>query len=85
MLVVATLIAVTVLGAGPARAQVEGPWCAVYDIGPGSVAEKCDFMTFEACRQEISGGNRGFCNNNPRWAGVAPGQGASRARKRTRL
>src|SRR5215203_7415816 len=47
----------------------EAPWCALYDIGEGSTQERCEFRDFESCRQEITGGNRGFCNHNPRWTG----------------
>ena len=68
VLAVVTLAVAMLLGTGTSQAY-EGPWCAVYPIGPGAVAERCEFQTFESCRQEITGGNRGFCNNNPRWSG----------------
>ena len=74
----------TLFEIGPSHAY-EAPWCAVYEIGPGAVAERCEFTTFEACRQEITGGNRGFCNNNPRFAGnqeFAPHRKVSRKRHR---
>ena len=65
------LTGVTLLGSDPAAAYGygEAPWCALYDIGEGSSQERCEFRDFESCRQEIAGGNRGFCNHNPRWTG----------------
>ena len=65
------LTGVTLLGSDPAAAYGygEAPWCALYDIGEGSSQERCEFRDFESCRQEITGGNRGFCNHNPRWTG----------------
>jgi len=50
----------------------EGPWCAVISLGPGAVYEDCQYRTFEACRPVVLSGNRGFCNQNPRWAGPVP-------------
>ena len=65
------LTGVTLLGSDPAAAYGygEAPWCALYDIGEGSSQERCEFRDFESCRQEITGGNRGFCNHNPSWTG----------------
>ena len=70
LLILLMLTGVTLLGSDPAAAAYgEAPWCAIYDIGPGSSVERCEFRDFESCRQEITGGNRGFCNHNPRWIG----------------
>src|SRR6516225_8644565 len=46
------------------------PWCAVIEIGTGSVYWDCQYPTFEACYHlgNILAGNRGFCNLNP-WPG----------------
>ena len=65
------LTGVSLLGSYPAAAYGygEAPWCALYDIGEGSTQERCEFRDFESCRQEITGGNRVFCNRNPRWTG----------------
>ena len=57
------------LGLSRAPAYGEAPWCAVFSLGEGSSAERCEFWDFESCRLEITGGNRGFCNHNPRWTG----------------
>ena len=64
------LTGVTLLGSDPAAAYGygEAPWCAIYSVGRSS-QERCEFRDFESCRQEITGGNRGFCNHNPRWTG----------------
>ena len=36
--------------------------------GPGSVAERCNFRTFEACRNERTlWGSTAFCSQNPRY------------------
>jgi len=46
----------------------EGRWCARENIG-SAIQEDCTFDSFEACRQLIVQGNRGFCTQNPAWAG----------------
>jgi hypothetical protein len=72
LLMLVTLTGTMVLGLHPANAYNDGPWCAVVDLGPGTSVERCDFWNFEACRQEITGGNRGFCRPNQWWAGGPP-------------
>jgi len=52
--------------------RYEGPWCSRASIGGGSVQENCQFRTFEDCRRSVLGGNRGFCTQNPRYAGELP-------------
>jgi Protein of unknown function (DUF3551) len=47
-----------------------GPWCAVQNLGFGTVTQNCSMLTFEQCRLETIAGNRGFCIPNPYWAGV---------------
>jgi Protein of unknown function (DUF3551) len=46
-----------------------GPWCAVQNLGFGTVTENCSMRSFEQCRMETIAGNRGFCTPNPYWAG----------------
>jgi hypothetical protein len=46
----------------------EGRWCARENIG-GSIQEDCTFDSFELCRQAVVQGNRGFCTQNPAFAG----------------
>jgi hypothetical protein len=68
------------LCAGPASADAygilfgtrhpyEGPWCAQMNTGAGRVEEDCTFKSFEACRQMVISGNRGFCTQNPAFTG----------------
>lgn len=75
----ATLVAIS-FEASPAVAY-EGPWCAVRDVGSGSAYEDCQYATFEACRPHVLAGNRGFCNQNPRWVGPPAGTKTRSKRK----
>jgi len=69
ILVSVALAASTMFGSTPARAYYDGPWCAVFTIGPGAAAERCDYRDFESCRMDIIAGNRGFCRQNGYWQG----------------
>ena len=64
---VAALAAATSFGTWPSHASGNAPWCAVINIGVGSVYWDCQYPTFEACYHlgNILAGNRGFCNLNP--------------------
>lgn len=75
LLILSMLAGIALLGSKPAAAYGDAPWCAFYDIGSGSSVERCEFRDFESCRQEITGGNRGFCNPNPRWSGQSSQSG----------
>ena len=55
----------------PAKAAVEGPWCAFIGIGEDSMIEKCDIMSFEQCRAEIAGMGSNHCSPNPRYQAKA--------------
>jgi len=59
--------AVTCLGVASGQAGGNAPWCAVINIGTGTVYWDCQYPTFEACYHlaNILAGNRGFCNLNP--------------------
>lgn len=46
-------------------AATDQPWCITYGGGEGAI-ENCAMRTFEECRQEMIGGNRGSCFPNPR-------------------
>jgi hypothetical protein len=59
------------LGAGPARAQVEYPWCSITNLGGGTGT--CSYTTHEQCQASILGG-AGFCQPNPRASTPAPTQ-----------
>jgi Protein of unknown function (DUF3551) len=71
LLVPSVLIAVAAFGQHPAEAR-EAPWCAVSPLGGGDVIEDCSFWSLEACIPYVIAGNRGFCNQNPRWEGPWP-------------
>ena len=46
----------------------QGRWCAYNNTGADRVEEDCSFNSFEACQREASL-NRGFCTQNPGYAG----------------
>ncbi len=50
----------------PAAAQY-APWCAVIGMGEDAVYGDCHYRTFEECCPNVLAGNRGFCNQNPRY------------------
>ena len=43
------------------------PYCAVIEVGQGSVYWDCQYSSFDDCyrRGNILAGNRGFCNQSP--------------------
>jgi hypothetical protein len=56
----------------PAAAQAnEAPWCAVLSMGRGDAYWDCRYASIQACQPAVLGGNRGFCNPNPRFVGPA--------------
>jgi Protein of unknown function (DUF3551) len=65
----AAALTAAMLGTAPARAQSfgEAPWCAVINMGTGTVVWDCEYQSIEQCQPEVLAGNRGFCNPNPRW------------------
>jgi hypothetical protein len=71
---VAVIAAVTCLGATSGQAGGDAPWCAVINVGNGTMYWDCHYRTVEECVPNVIAGNRGFCNLNP-WPGpsqVAP-------------
>jgi hypothetical protein len=86
LLVLAALAAATLLGNGPSQAYYgNAPWCAVVNLGHGSVVQRCVYQDFETCRQNVIAGNRGFCNTNPYLAGSLAASPQPRlSRKRVR-
>ena len=61
----------------------DGPWCATVSVGHGAISEDCHYRSVEECRPNVIAGNRGFCTQNPRWAGWnAPMEPARRHGKR---
>ena len=65
---VAALAAATSFGTSPSHAYGDAPWCAVINIGAGTVYWDCQYRTVEECVPNVLAGNRGFCNLNP-WPG----------------
>jgi hypothetical protein len=59
----------SVIGGRPLGSGYQGRWCAQQNIGGGAVQEDCSFDSFEACRREVTQGNRGFCGQNPAFRG----------------
>jgi hypothetical protein len=59
----------SILFGRPHGSVYEGRWCAHEPTGGGNVAEDCTFDSFEACRRLVISGNRGFCTQNPAFAG----------------
>jgi hypothetical protein len=53
---------------GPRHAEgAQAPWCAMIEVGTGSVYWDCQYRSFEDCyrRGNILAGNRGFCTPSP--------------------
>ena len=71
LLTAGVLVTMAAFASHPAEAR-EAPWCASENIGWGTVIEDCSFWSFEQCVSRAIAGNRGFCNQNPRWSGPWP-------------
>jgi hypothetical protein len=67
---IAVVIAAMTFGHQPAQAK-ESPWCAVLSIAQGEVYWDCQYRSFDDCLPHLFEGNRGFCNQNPRYEGAA--------------
>jgi len=80
---IAALIGVF-FGLQPAQAY-NAPWCAVIQLGPGSIYWDCQYRSFEDCysRGNILAGNRGFCNVSP-YYGANAAEPTRSAKRRTR-
>jgi hypothetical protein len=81
LLAVAAVTAV-VCGLLPAHAAYIGnaPWCAVVNLGAGSIEWDCEYPSAAACAPNVIAGNRGFCGINPYYAPPPP-YGASHAKR----
>jgi hypothetical protein len=84
MLIATAAAAAILLHPGGSQAY-EGPWCALSDIGGGTMHENCSMRSLEMCRQEVIAGNRGFCNPNPRWQGNRQGARQKTGARRKRV
>jgi|SRR5580700_7302074 hypothetical protein len=80
---IAAVAAAMCLQVSTSQAQYYGdaPWCAVLQIGTGSVTWHCYYRTVEECVPNVLAGNRGSCNLNPYFtAARGPGTMARPAR-----
>ena len=79
---IATAAAVTCFEIPASRAQYYGdaPWCAVLQIGTGSVTWQCYYRSAEDCAPHVLAGNRGTCGLNPYWTAAPPGATKHRGR-----
>ena len=64
------LVAAAALASVSFSRHAEGaaaPWCAVINLGPGSVYWDCQYRSFEGCYRKgnILAGNIGFCQPSP--------------------
>jgi hypothetical protein len=74
LLIGAIFVGAMALDANPAPAYPLGPqaaWCAVINLGPGDAYWDCRYASIEQCRPNVLAGNRGFCNPNPAYVGMA--------------
>ena len=61
-------VAIASVSFSPGHAEsAAASWCAVINLGPGSVHWDCQYRSFDDCyrRGMILAGNRGFCNPSP--------------------
>jgi Protein of unknown function (DUF3551) len=79
-LIAAAGLAAAVIGAAPARGEIEYPYCSVAGI---AVGPDCSFSTLDQCRAFVSGIGTG-CDRNPRFRALttAPATGARQSRRR---
>jgi hypothetical protein len=80
----AAAIVFVLMSAAPQPAQpAEAPWCAVIELGQGSVYWDCQYRSVEECAPHVVAGNRGTCNPNPAFQGqLTPQKQGSRRRQR---
>jgi len=81
ILVAIAALAGAFFGLQPVQAY-EAPWCAVIELGRGSIYWDCQYRSFDECYRKgnILAGNRGFCNPSPYY--VANAAGHTRPAKR---
>ena len=83
LLLCGALAAASLFPVAPAQAYGDAPWCLKASIGLGVVSERCDFPTFETCRNERPmWGNGAFCVQNSRYLPYWQGRGFDREASR---
>jgi hypothetical protein len=83
---IAVVAAALCLQVSSSQAQYYGdaPWCAVLQIGTGSVTWHCYYRTVEECVPNVLAGNRGSCNLNPYFTGSRGPAATARPARRKR-
>jgi len=83
---IVTVAAAMCLQVSSSQAQYYGdaPWCAVLQIGTGSVTWHCYYRTVEECVPNVLAGNRGSCNLNPYFTAARGPATTARAAHRKR-
>jgi hypothetical protein len=85
LVLAATLVIAVAVSFDQASARAyNAPWCAVIPMGPGNAYWDCQYFTLQDCVPQVIAGNRGFCNANPAFSGVAEGP-KRHHRKRVRM
>jgi Protein of unknown function (DUF3551) len=79
-LVAAAGLAAAVIGAAPARGEIEYPYCSVAAI---AVGPDCSFSTLDQCRAFVSGIGT-VCQPNPRFRALTPAPAAGSRQSRRR-
>jgi Protein of unknown function (DUF3551) len=80
LLAAAAIMPVMSIGSRPALAYGDAPWCTVTIEGPG-IHQECEYSSIEECQSHVIAGNRGFCNQNPRYHGPAKRRSSPRHRR----
>ena len=82
MIFAAIALAGVFFGLQPAQAY-KAPYCAVINLGTGSIYWDCQYSSFDDCyrRGNILGGNRGFCNPSPYYVAGSAEQRQTRKRR----
>jgi hypothetical protein len=80
LLLCGALIAEALLPTSGAQAYGDAPWCLKISLGPGSVSERCEFRTFEACNADRTLSNA-FCIQNSRYLPYWQGRGFGESQK----
>jgi hypothetical protein len=71
------------VSAGHAGTYGYAPWCAVLNVGAGTVTWDCEYRSSEECIPHVIAGNRGFCNMNPSFVPPAAATPAKHRKQRS--
>ena len=63
---VCVLLSISNAAWGAPKSGYQGTWCAVINLGIGSVGERCGYPSFETCQQDVRVyGTSSFCRMSP--------------------